>query len=224
MRLSSAWARSIWCWISAHCGRSSSTTAPARRRLARRVMAVTICRSRNSSPTEEEGGTVSRSRCVFRNNRGSASRRCRIAGDAFRQAPYHCPASRLVKRCAAKASARRGQSSGLERATGTKHRMATCAGMAPLRTCCCTLSGSSSTNANRRATQLGLRSKRPANSSKPYPKWRSSSASNQPSSSAVSRSLQRRERSSTSASASVVGHTTASTVSRPNCCRALMRW
>ena len=186
-------------------------------------MAVTISRSRNSSLTADEGGTGSRSRCALRNNRGSASRRCRIAGDAFRHAAYHCPASRLVKRCVAKASATRGQSAGRERATGTRYFIATCAGIAPLRTCCCTLSGSSSTNANRRDTQLGLRSKRRANSSRPYPKWRSSSASSQPSSSAVSRSLQRSERSNTRASASVMGHSTASTVSRPNCWRIAMR-
>jgi hypothetical protein len=39
--------------------------------------------------------------------------------------------------------------------------------MAPVRTCCCTLSGSNSTKAKRRDTQLRLRSKRRANSSKP---------------------------------------------------------
>jgi hypothetical protein len=33
--------------------------------------------------------------------------RRRIAGDAFRQAAYNCPASRLVNRCVANASAMR---------------------------------------------------------------------------------------------------------------------
>jgi hypothetical protein len=39
--------------------------------------------------------------------------------------------------------------------------------MTPSRTCCCTLGGSNSTRASRRDTQLRLRSKRRANSSRP---------------------------------------------------------
>ena len=207
-----------------HCPRSISTVAPVSRRLARFVMATTICRSRNSSAAEDEGGSASACRCVFRNNWGCSRIRCRIEGEAFRQAAYNCPASRLVNRWATNASASRRQSSGLERATGTKNFIATWAETAPLRTCCCTLSGSNSTSASRRNTQLVLRSNRRANSSRPYPKRCSSSASSQPSSSAVSRSPQRSERSSTRASASLIGQTTASTVSRPNCSSAAMRW
>jgi hypothetical protein len=90
-----------------------------------------------------------------------------MTGEAWRQAAYNCPASRLVNRWVANASAMGWQSPGLERATGTKTFIATEAGMAPLRTCCCTLSGSNSTKAKRRDTQLRLRSKRRANSSKP---------------------------------------------------------
>src|SRR5881396_2231232 len=54
-------------------------------------------------------------------------------------------------------------------------------------------------------------------------KRRSNSASSQPTSSAVSCSLNRSERSSTTAAASLLGHTTASTVSRPSCSSAAMR-
>jgi len=59
------------------------------------------------------------------------------------------------------------QSWGRDRATGTRYFIATWGAMAPLRTCCCTLCGSSSTKASRRDTQLRLRSKRRANSSSP---------------------------------------------------------
>ena len=89
-----------------------------------------------------------------------------MAGEALRQAVYNWPASRLVNRWVAKASAKRWQSVGLDRATGTKTFMAICAAIAPVRTCCCTLAGSSSTKARRCDAQLKLRSKRRANSSK----------------------------------------------------------
>jgi len=55
----------------------------------------------------------------------------------------------------------------LARAIGTRYFIATCAAIAPARTCCCTVSGSSSTSASRRETQLTLRSNRRANSSNP---------------------------------------------------------
>jgi hypothetical protein len=55
--------------------------------------------------------------------------------------------------------------SALTRAMGTRYFIATCAVIAPSRTCCWMASGSSSTSANRRDTQLTLRSKRRANSS-----------------------------------------------------------
>src|ERR1017187_9086243 len=52
---------------------------------------------------------------------------------------------------------------------------------------------------------------------------RSNSANSQPTSSAVSCSLSRSERSSSTAAASLIGHTTASTVSRPSCSSAAIR-
>ena len=61
----------------------------------------------------------------------------------------------------------RVQSSALTRATGTRYFIATCAASFPSRTCCWIASGSTSTNARRRETQLGLRSKRRASSSSP---------------------------------------------------------
>lgn len=48
-----------------------------------------------------------------------------MIGVAFRQAAYNRLASRLVKWCVANTSAKRGQSSGRERATGTRYFMAT---------------------------------------------------------------------------------------------------
>jgi hypothetical protein len=65
----------------------------------------------------------------------------------------------------AKAAAIRSQSSTLIRATGTRYFIASCAPSVPSRTCCWMVSGSNSTSANRRDTQLTLRSKRRANSS-----------------------------------------------------------
>ena len=78
---------------------------PASRRLARRVIAITISRSRDSSARAGNGG--SHFRCVFRNNCGCSKIRWRMAGVAFRQAAYNWPASRLVNRCAANPSAMR---------------------------------------------------------------------------------------------------------------------
>ena len=138
------------------------------RRLARRAIAVTTSRSRAvRRPSGRRADLLRCCRCVFRNNCGCSRSRWRTAGVASRQAAYNCPASRLVNRCVANASAMRRQSSGRERATGTRNFIATCAAIAPLRTCCCTLSGSSSTSPIRRDTQLVLRSKRRANSSSP---------------------------------------------------------
>lgn len=117
----------------------------------------------------------------------------------------------------------RRQCSTLMRAAGTRQRMAICAVILPSRTNCCTGSGSSSTNARRLATQFRLRSKRRASSSIEHPRRLSISCSNQPCSSADSGSLMRSDRSSTSASASLICHTTASTVSRPSCSSAAIR-
>ncbi len=109
------------------------------------------------------------------------------------------------------------------RAAGTRYFMATCAESFPSRTCCWIASGRDSTSASRRETQLTLRSKRRANSSRLYPKRCSNSANSHPCSSAVSDSDSRSERSSSTASASRIGQTTASTVSRPSCLSAAMR-
>jgi hypothetical protein len=48
----------------------------------------------------------------------------------------------------------RRQSSGPDRAAGTRNFIATCAAITPSRTCRCTLSGSNSTSPIRRNTQL----------------------------------------------------------------------
>src|SRR5437588_11395253 len=45
------------------------------------------------------------SRCVFKNNCGCSRRRCRIWGEASRQATYNCPACRLVNLCRANTAA-----------------------------------------------------------------------------------------------------------------------
>ena len=195
---------------------------PRRRRRARRRMASVTSRSRSTSAIAGNGGSSVTMRCVFKNSCGSANRRARTAALASRQAAYNWPASRQLKRSFAIVADIRTQSSPWLRAIGTRYFMATCAAIAPLRTCCCTPSGSSSTNPIRRDTQLTLRSKRRANSSCPYPKRSSSSTSNQPSSSAVSgcRLLWSKSR----ASASLIDHTTASTVSRPSCFSAVTRW
>ena len=166
-RPSSSIARWILRCVSAHCGWSRSTVAPERRRLARRAVAITTSRSRSSSTMAGEGGSAACCRCVFRNSCGSSRSRSRTAAVAPRQAAYNCPASRLLNRWRANPSAMRRQSSGRLRATGTRNFIATCAAIAPSRTCCCTLSGSNSTSPLRRDTQLVLRSKRRANSSRP---------------------------------------------------------
>ena len=167
-RLSSCCAHSILPCSCVLCRPSNSRVPHASRRLARRVMATTISRSRSSAATPSTGGgSASRCRCAFRNNCGSCRIRWRMAGVASRQAAYNCPASRLLNRCLANTSAMRWQSSRQKRAIGTRNLMATWAEIAPLRTGCCTLSGSSSTSARRRDTQLRLRSKRRASSSSP---------------------------------------------------------
>ena len=150
-----------------HCSRSSSTVTPRRRRLARRRMASVTSRSRSTSAIAGNGGSPVETRCVFKNSCGCANNRARTAALASRQAAYNWPAARQLNRCLAIASAMRTQSSAWVRAIGTRYFMATWAAIAPLRTCCCTLAGSSSTNAIRRDTQLTLRSKRRARSSCP---------------------------------------------------------
>lgn len=204
-----------------HCSSSRSTVMPRRRRRARRRMASVTSRSRSTSAI---AGSSVETRWVFKNSCGSANRRARIAALASRQAAYNWPASRQLNRSFAIAAAMRTQSSAWLRAIGTRYFMATCAASAPLRTCCCTLPGSSSTNPIRRDTQLTLRSKRRANSSCPYPKRSSNSTSSQPCSSAVSCCRLRRLWSRSRASASPNDQTTASTVSRPSCWSAVTRW
>jgi hypothetical protein len=117
----------------------------------------------------------------------------------------------------------RVQSSALTRATGTRYFIATCAASFPSRTCCWIASGNNSTSASRRETQLGLRSKRRANSSSPQPKRCSISASSQPCSSALSCGLNRSDLDSSKASDSLIAQTVASTVSRPSCSSAATR-
>jgi hypothetical protein len=215
--------RSICCRATAPCSRFNSlTAAPASRRAARLTMAEAISRSRsNAADASPAGGSACR--CTLRNSAGSSRMRCRIAGGLSRHAAYNRPAARVSQCCAAKIAAIRWQSSRQMRAAGTRYFMATCAESLPSRTCCWIASGRDSTSASRRDTQLTLRSKRRANSSRLYPKRCSNSASSQPSSSAVSDSDSRSVRSSSTASASRIGHTTASTVSRPSCRNAAMR-
>jgi hypothetical protein len=64
-------------------------------------------------------------------------------------------------------SAIRWQASRLMRTAGTRNFIATCAAILPSRTCRWIASGNASTSANRRDTQLTLRSNRRANSSRP---------------------------------------------------------
>ena len=150
-----------------HCSGSSSTVTPRRRRLARRRMASVTSSSCSTSAIAGNGGSSVETRWTFRNSCGSANSRTRTAALASRQAAYNWPAARQLNRCFVIASAMRTQSSAWLRAIGTRYFMATCAVIAPLRTCCCTLAGSNSTNPIRRDTQLTLRSKRRANSSCP---------------------------------------------------------
>jgi hypothetical protein len=75
---------------------------------------------------------------------------------APRQAAYNWPASRLRSLCRAKLSAMRQQSFVPDRAIGTRNFIATCAVIAPLRTCCCTGAGSNSTSPIRREAELTL--------------------------------------------------------------------
>jgi hypothetical protein len=93
--------------------------------------------------------------------------RLRMTAEPLRHAAYSSPACRVSQGCSRKIAAIRSQSSTLMRAAGTKHFIATCAEIFPSRTCCWIDSGSSSTSAMRRDTQLTLRSNRRANSSSP---------------------------------------------------------
>ncbi len=111
----------------------------------------------------------------------------------------------------------------LMRAIGTRNFIATCVPTSPRRTCSCTESGRASTSAMRRETQLVLRSKRRARSSRSYPNRLSSSASNQPCSSAVSWSDRRSDWSRTRASASLSCQIVTRTVSWPSSFSAAMR-
>jgi hypothetical protein len=164
MRCSSFSMRSICRRAPSHC-RSSSSTAPApdSRRWARSTIAAAISRSR-SSPAFRD---LLSCRCVLKNSSGFSRRRLRTAREPLRQAAYRRPASRTSERRWAKVAAIRWQSSRLWRATGARNFMATCAGICPSRTCSWIASGRTSTSANRRDTQLTLRSKRRANSSSP---------------------------------------------------------
>ena len=220
MRWSCFSMRSICRRASSHCRASSSAArAPASCRWARFTIAATISRSRSNSAVK---GFLS-CRCVLKSSSGSSRMRLRTACEPLRQAAYSWPASPTSEWRCAKIAAIRWQSAKLWRATGARNSIATCAGIWPSRTCCWIASGRTSTSASRRDTQLTLRSKRRANSSSPLPKRCSNSANSQPTSSAVSCSAKRSERSSSTAAASPMGHTTAATVSRPSCSSAAIR-
>lgn len=169
-RPSSLSARSSWCRSCSLCSsviRSRSTVAFRKRRFARRMMAATISRSRMTSGIESSPGSGPALGQAFKNNCGCWRMRCRMFAGAPRHASYNCLACRLVNRYRAKTAAICSHCSTLERATGTRYFIATCAAISPQRTCCCTVAGSSSTSAKRRETQLTLRSNRRANSSSP---------------------------------------------------------
>jgi hypothetical protein len=169
MRRSSSSTFRIMSSIRPHWSGSSSTVAPFSFRFARRPSASISSRSRSSCLTTGGGGSSAslRARCAFTNSSGCPSSRARTSGLDFRQAAYNSPASRLVIRHLAIPSAMRAQSSACARAIGTRHFIATCAGIAPLRTRSWMPAGSSSTRLIRRDTQLGLRSNRRASSSLP---------------------------------------------------------
>ena len=216
-RMSSIWrsaCRRCWSFISA---RPSAIRRPARRRIADAVSS-----SRASAAACVVAG-ASVCRCVFRNSSGCARIRSRTACEPSRQARYSCAACRASQRCSTNAAAIRSQSSTLRRATGTRYFIAVWAAIFPSRTCCWMASGTSSTSASRRDAQLMLRSKRRASSSSEKPKCCAISDNSQPCSSAHSCRLKRSDLSSSSASASLIGHTMASTVSWRNCSSAARR-
>jgi len=182
-------------------------------RATRRTSTPARSKSRSSSAAEGIAGSCSSSRLALRNSLGSASRRSRTAGPLFRHATYSSPISRVDRPSGAIACARRSQSARLARAMGTRCFIAAWAPMRPRRTSPCTASGSSLARARRRDTQLGLRSKRSASSSWLIPKLVCSSLSNQPCSRADSASAERRDRLSSRASASLMLHSAATTMS-----------
>ncbi len=86
---------SIWCRAALLCCASTSAAAaPVSRLCARRTIAATISRSRNSSAPVPAGAFSWACRCVLKNRSGASRMRWRMAGDALRQAAYNWPASR----------------------------------------------------------------------------------------------------------------------------------
>jgi hypothetical protein len=192
------------CWSGRHCWYC---------RMTRRTSTPAVSRSRSRSAAVRPGASCSTSRLVLTNSFGSASNRSRTTGPLSRHARYRSPTSRVDSPSGAIPRASCSQSSALARAIGTRCFIAAWAPIRPLRTSSCTVSGSSLTRARRRDTQLGLRSNRRASSSRPSPKTDSSSCSSHPCSSADSASAERSDRLRTSASASLIAHTVALTVS-----------
>ncbi len=188
----------------------------AKCRWARWASVKIALRSLNNASAEGAAPDDWCSRCALQNNSGSCRIRSRTTAEAERQAWYNWPAWRVEHFRRAKTSPIRWQSWRLIRAIGAKNFMAICGAIAPVRTCSCTGCGRSSTKARRRITHAGLRSKRRARSSTLWPKRRSNSSNSHPSSSAVRRRDLRNACSSSTASSSPAGQTTASTVSRPS--------
>lgn len=142
--------------------------------------------------------------------------RRRTTGVASRHASYNRPTSRLESVRPAIAVASASQSARVARAMGTRQRIAAYAPIAPRRTCSCTASGSSTTNASRRDTQLALRPSARATASWLRLKLDASICTNHACSMAVSPSPVRSERANSSASISPSAHTVARTTSCPS--------
>ncbi len=163
-------------------------------RSARRVMIPIRSRSRSRVLAGLTGsGGSSLSRRAFRNSAGSWISRPRTALHPSRQAMYSSAMSRLLSFNGAIISTSCSQSSLLARAIGTRYLPAAWGPIRPFLTCSCTDSGSSSTRARRRVTQLTHRSNWSLSSSKLLPKLRCSSDSNHPCSRADSASADRIE-------------------------------
>ncbi len=151
---------------------------------------------------------------LLRKSNGSASSRSRTSPRAALKAARSPVISRLVNPCSAAARARRRPLSRSRRTSGTRSFIAALAGIFPVRTRPWISSGSSSTRARWRETQLALRLRRRAISAAERPRRRSCDNS-QPCSNAVSAGAVRRPRAKSRASPSLIPHTTVRTTSTP---------
>lgn len=204
---------------STSCGICSDTL-----RVARRIRARATSKSRRGPSADGRGGTDEASaRCERRKSPGSASSRARTSALAFNQARHSSLRSRLLRWSRTAAAARDKPASRRTRHTGSRCFITACAGRRPERTCSWIGSGISRTRPRCLDTQLALRPSRLASWS-PVKPWRSlSSSRNQPCSSALGTAPRRLARSTISASATVSGHTTTETRSRPSRRRARTR-